>query len=62
VTQYLTYFPRGTEAERVERVANWRERRAPAWWRGWSGQQDPEPYPAATLTPLGRKLLGDVSP
>lgn len=62
VTQYLTYFPRGTEAERIERVANWRERRAPAGWRGWPGQQDPEPWPSATLTPLGRRLLGDVSP
>jgi hypothetical protein len=58
VVQYVSYQQRGTEAEREERVRNWSERRAPAQWRNWPRQRDPEPGPVATLTPLGRKLLG----
>lgn len=58
VAQYVTYFPEGTDEQRAERVANWRDRRAPPWWRNWPGQKDPEPYPAATLTSLGEALLG----
>ena len=58
VAQYLTYFPEGTDDQRAERVANWRDRRAPPCWRNWPGQKDPEPYAAATLTSLGEALLG----
>jgi Phytanoyl-CoA dioxygenase (PhyH) len=58
LTQYISMHPEGAAEERHERIENWREVRAPAWWRGWVGQPDPEPWPPATLTPLGRKLLG----
>jgi hypothetical protein len=49
------------EAQRQERIACWRERRAPSYWE----RDIPEKYrgreqrlPPADLTPLGRKLLG----
>ena len=49
------------EAVRQERIACWRERRAPARW----AKDIPEKYrdreqsnAPAELTPLGRKLLG----
>jgi hypothetical protein len=58
VAQYLGMDAEGSDAERRERVANWRDKRAPEWWRGWPGQKDPEPGEPAHLTPLGRKLLG----
>ena len=58
VAQYLTYFPEGNDDQRAERVANWRDRRAPPCWRDWPGQKDPEPYAAARLTSLGEALLG----
>lgn len=58
VAQYISMEPVGDEQERQERVELWRTRRAPAWWRDWPGQQDPEPGSPAALSPLGRKLLG----
>jgi hypothetical protein len=54
----LAMRPEGTDAQRADRVECWQQRRAPRWWRGWRGQIDPEPGPCATLTPLGRRLLG----
>jgi hypothetical protein len=57
-TQYVTMFREGTEAERAERVELHRTSRAPSWWREIPGQIDPEPWPPATLTVLGRQLLG----
>jgi hypothetical protein len=56
--QYVTMYPAGNEQEREERVQLWQKRRAPAYWRGWRYQLDPEPGEPAVLTELGRKLLG----
>ena len=58
VAQYVGMDVEGGEDERAERVACWRDRRAPEWWRGWPGQLNPEPGGPARLTPLGRRLLG----
>ena len=62
LAQYITMSPAGDdEAQREERVACWRERRAPAYWE----KDIPEKYKGrerrflpAELSPLGRKLLG----
>ena len=62
LAQYITMFPapEGQEWERRrhERIALWRERRAPAGFpgdpRGWEQAH----CPIAELTPLGRRLLG----
>lgn len=54
----VTMYPEGMDAERRERIECWRRKRAPAWWRGWKGQIDPEPGEPAGLTPLGRRLVG----
>jgi ectoine hydroxylase-related dioxygenase (phytanoyl-CoA dioxygenase family) len=58
VSLAVTMRAEGTDAERQERIECWRQKRAPAWWRGWKGQIDPEPGEPADLTPLGRKLVG----
>lgn len=58
VSMAITMYPEGSDEDREERVACWRERRPPAWWRNWRGQVDPEPGAPADLTPLGRKLVG----
>ncbi|SRR5579884_148553 len=60
--QYITMYPASDdEQRRQERIACWRERRAPSHWE----RDIPEKYrgreqrnPPAELTPLGRKLLG----
>jgi ectoine hydroxylase-related dioxygenase (phytanoyl-CoA dioxygenase family) len=62
LAQYITMYPAGDDEEqREERVACWREGRAPGNWE----REIPEPYrgrernnPPAELSPLGRKLLG----
>lgn len=62
--QYLTMYPVGDGFEgREERIRCWQKHQAPAYWekdipdpyRGREAALWPEP---ATLTPLGRKLLG----
>lgn len=62
LAQYLTMSPASDdEAARQERIACWRERRAPRSWE----REMPEAHrdrerrhPPAELTPLGRRLLG----
>lgn len=60
LAQYISMYPaaRGTEAERRERVAAWREQRAAGGWpgdpRGWERRHGRR----AELTALGRRLLG----
>jgi hypothetical protein len=62
LAQYLTMYPaRDDEAQRQERIACWREGRAPSYWE----KDIPEKFrgrergrPPAELSPLGRKLLG----
>ena len=57
--QYITMHPEGDAARRSERISNWRDRRAPPYWRNMPNQEDPEPWPApARLTTLGEQLLG----
>jgi|SRR5581483_640288 len=58
LAQYIMMYPVEDEATRRERIALWRQKRAPQVWRGWPGQLDPEPGEPAVLTALGRKLLG----
>jgi ectoine hydroxylase-related dioxygenase (phytanoyl-CoA dioxygenase family) len=53
----VTMFPEDTE-DRQQRITCWREKRAPAYWRGWRGQIDPEAGEPARLTALGRRLVG----
>jgi hypothetical protein len=60
LAQYIAMQPAGGEAARRERVRLWSARRAPACWRPWPRQIDPEPGAVAQLTPLGPKLLGVV--
>jgi hypothetical protein len=43
---------------RDEQIEWWRTKRAPPWWRGVPNQRDPEPGAPATLTDLGRRLVG----
>lgn len=61
--QYVTLYPEGDEATRLDRIACWQEHRAPDGW----ANNIPEPlqgrervlYPEpAILTDLGKKLLG----
>ena len=58
--QYVTMDVAGSEAERLERVRLFEERRPPDWAvrQKVPGQLIPEPGPAAELTALGRRLVG----
>jgi ectoine hydroxylase-related dioxygenase (phytanoyl-CoA dioxygenase family) len=58
LAQYLTFHPEGGEAARTDRIELFRSRRAPSVWRDWPTQLDPEPGAPASLTALGRKLVG----
>jgi hypothetical protein len=58
--QYLTMQPAGDETERAERVQQWQNRMPPAWAlrQKIADQQIPEAGAPATLTELGRRLVG----
>lgn len=62
LAQYITMHPASdNDAIRQDRIACWRERRAPSHWEKdiperFKGRE--QRYPPALLTPLGRKLLG----
>jgi hypothetical protein len=63
VSLAATMHPEGTDTDRRERIEGWRQKRGPAWWRGWKGQVDPEAGEPAELIPLGRRLVeGDRWP
>jgi len=55
--QYVTMMPADPAQSRAAEIESWRTGTAPSWApgdpRGWERQQAP-----ATLTPLGRRLLG----
>ncbi len=59
LAQYIKMNPPfGGEAERLERIACWRERRPAESWAGDRQQREQKYGVTAELTPLGRKLLG----
>ena len=62
LAQYLTMFPAsGDEVVCRERIACWRERRAPISWEREIPEADrgrEQRHPPAELTPLGCRLLG----
>jgi hypothetical protein len=59
LAQYIRMAPaQDDEAERLERIACWQERRPPKMWEGDERQREQKYGVTAELTPLGRKLLG----
>jgi ectoine hydroxylase-related dioxygenase (phytanoyl-CoA dioxygenase family) len=58
VAQYITMYKEGNDTDRQNVISWWQQKRPPIWWRGLPTQHDPEPGKPASLTPLGRKLVG----
>ena len=57
--QYITMNKCGNEEERESRIENWRQNRAPTYWRNMPCQVDPEPWgEPARLTAHGKRILG----
>lgn len=58
--QYVAMDPAGDESQRRQRVRLYEHQRPPDWAvrQRVPGQLDPEPWPRARLTPLGRRLVG----
>ncbi len=58
--QYVTMAPVTTPVEREQRILEWQNKMPPAWAinQKIADQQIPEPGPPATLTALGRRLVG----
>jgi ectoine hydroxylase-related dioxygenase (phytanoyl-CoA dioxygenase family) len=58
--QYVAMNPVGDESARAALHALYAEKRPPGWAvrQAVPGQQNPEPGPPASLTPLGRRLAG----
>jgi len=49
---------RWDERERQASIESWRTGRCVPWWRGRPGYNRVEPWSPASLTELGRRLLG----
>lgn len=58
VVFYLQLFPEGTPEEANANIADHEAGVASPWWRWKPGHDRIEPGPPATLTPLGRRLIG----
>ena len=60
LAQYISMFPaaRGTEQERLGRIAAWREQRSASGWPGDSRNWEQRHGQCAKLNSLGRRLLG----
>jgi Phytanoyl-CoA dioxygenase (PhyH) len=58
VAFYIQMYPATDEEERRIRLECYNEGRCPPYWRSRPGADRTEPWPPATLTPLGRRLLG----
>lgn len=58
VVFYLQLFPAGTREEAAANVADHLAGIAPPWWRHKPGHDRVEPGPPATLSALGRRLIG----
>jgi hypothetical protein len=58
VAFYIQYFPEGDSAGREERISDFETGRCPSFWRWKPGHDRTEPEPRASLSGLGRKLLG----
>jgi len=58
VVFYMQMFPEGDARAAAANVADHQAGLAPAWWRWKPGHDRAEPWAPATLTPLGRRLLG----
>lgn len=58
--QYVTMQPVSNEKERVQRIKEWEEKMPPDWAINQKipAQEIPEPGKAASLTELGKKLVG----
>lgn len=61
VAAFVAMHPAGDNPQLRESMKTWwQTKRAPDYWRGLSGQLDPEPGEPAVLSELGRKLIGVV--
>jgi hypothetical protein len=54
----MAMAPARDDAMRAKNVESWRTGRCVPWWRDRPGYERIEPWPPATLTSLGRRLLG----
>jgi hypothetical protein len=58
IATFVTMQPCDDQQRIEEATTLWRTKRAPAYWRGLFGQDDPEPGPPAALSRLGQRLIG----
>ncbi len=55
---YVAMYPAGDQQMRDAAIQSWRTGRCVPWWRTRQGYDRVEPWPPASLMPLGRKLIG----